>query len=85
MLYEVITAKRVWFANGIHHHYSMDKMLPEFTPEALMAMVAKSDRARLPLEDGQSVGALLDMLRPIMFDPDVAAKKVTLDPDVDQA
>ena len=77
-------AKRIWFAHGIHHHYSMDKMLPEFTPEALTAMVAKSDRARLPLEDGQSVGALLDMLRPIMFDPDVAAKKVTLDPDVDQ-
>ena len=77
-------AKRIWFAHGIHHHYSMDKMLPEFTPEALTAMVAKSDRARLPLDDGQSVGALLDMLRPIMFDPDVAAKKVTLDPDVDQ-
>ncbi len=77
-------AKRIWFAHGIHHHYSMDKMLPEFTPEALTAMVAKSERAGLPLEDGQSVGALLDMLRPIMFDPDVAAKKVTLDPDVDQ-
>ena len=77
-------AKRVWFAHGIHHHYSNDKMLPEFTAEALIAMVAKTDQSKLPLEKGQTRGELLDMLRPIMFDPDVAAKKVTLDPDVDQ-
>ena len=76
--------KRIWFANGIHHHYSMDKMLPEFTPEALIAMVAKSDASALPLDEGQTRGDLLDMLRGPMFDPDVAAKKVTLDPDVDQ-
>ena len=77
-------AKRIWFAHGIHHHYSMDKMLPEFSPEALIAMVAKSDESKLPLDEGQTRGELLDMLRPVMFDPDVAAKKVTLDPDVDQ-
>ena len=68
-------AKRVWFAHGIHHHYSMDKMLPEFSPEALIAMVAKSDESKLPLDEGQTRGDLLDMLRPIMFDPDVAAKE----------
>jgi dipeptidyl-peptidase-3 len=77
-------AKRVWFAHGIHHHYSNDKMLPAFTPEALTAMVAKSDVSKLPLDEGQTRGELLDLLRPIMFDADVAAKKVTLDPDVDQ-
>jgi dipeptidyl-peptidase-3 len=76
--------KRVWFAHGIHHHYSNDKMLPEFTPEALIAMVAKSEASKLPLDEGQTRGELLDMLRPIMFDADVAAKKVTLDPEVDQ-
>ncbi len=68
-------AKRVWFAHGIHHHYSMDKMLPEFSPEALIAMVAKSDASKLPLDEGQTRGELLDMLRPIMFDPDVAPEK----------
>ena len=77
-------AKRVWFAHGIHHHYSTDKMLPEFSPEALIAMVAKSDASKLPLDEGQTRGELLDMLRPIMFDPDVAAKRVVLDPEVDQ-
>ena len=77
-------AKRVWFSHGIHHHYSTDKIMPEFTPEALIRMVAGSDVALLPLEEGQTRGELLDMLRPVMFDPDVAAKRVTLDPDVDQ-
>jgi dipeptidyl-peptidase-3 len=58
-------------------------MLPGFTPEALIRMVAESDRSKLPLDEGQSAPELLDTLRPIMFDPDVAAKKITLDPDVD--
>jgi len=75
--------KRVWFSHGIHHHYSSDKILPEFTPEALIAMVANSDRSKLPVDEGQSIPEMLDMLRPIMFDPDVAAKKVTLDRGVD--
>jgi dipeptidyl-peptidase-3 len=77
-------AKRVWFAHGIHHHNSMDKMLPEFTPAALTAMVAMSDESKLPLDEGQTRAELMDMLSPVIFDPDVAPKKVTLDPDVDQ-
>jgi dipeptidyl-peptidase-3 len=77
-------ARRVWFAHGVHHHYSTEKMLPEFSPEALIGMVAQSDASKLPLDEGQTRGELLDMLRPIMFDPDVAPKRVVLDPDVDQ-
>jgi dipeptidyl-peptidase-3 len=77
-------AKHVWYAHGIHHHYSMDKMLPEFTPEELAAMVSKSDASLLPLDDGQTVDELLEMLEAPIFDPDTAPKKVTLDPDVDQ-
>lgn len=80
----LLYAKRVWFANGIHHHYSMDKMLPDFTPGELAALIAKSDPSRLPLDDGQTVEELLDMLQAPIFDPDTAAKKVNLDPDVDQ-
>jgi dipeptidyl-peptidase-3 len=77
-------AKRVWFANGIHHHYSTDKMLPDFTPEALAEMVSLSDVSRLPLDEGQTVNELLAQLRAPIFDPNMAAKKVNLDPDIDQ-
>ena len=77
-------AKRVWYANGIHHHYSMDKMLPDFTAAELAALVSESDSSQLPLDDGQTVEELLAMLQAPIFDPDTAPKKVTLDPEVDQ-
>jgi len=77
-------AKRVWFANGIHHHYSKDKMLPGFSPEALARMVSQSDSSLLPLEPGQTVEDLLTLLHDPIFDPATAAKRVVLDPDVDQ-
>ena len=77
-------AKRVWYANGIHHHSSNDKMLPEFTPEELARLVSASNAEALPLEEGQTIDELLAMLQAPIFDPDTAAKKVTLDPDVDQ-
>ncbi len=77
-------AKRVWFANGIHHHYSADKMLPGFSQEALAEMVAASDQALLPLAPGQTVEELLTQLAAPIFDPATAPKKVVLDADVDQ-
>jgi dipeptidyl-peptidase-3 len=77
-------AKRVWFANGIHHHYSSDKMLPEFTPEALGEMTKQSDAALLPLDEGQTIDDLLATLRGPIFDPNIGAKKVNLSPDIDQ-
>lgn len=77
-------AKRVWFAHGLHHPYSMNKFVPGFSPEALAEMVEKSDAAKLPLDTGQTPGELVEMLIPVIFDPDVDGKKVTLDADVDK-
>lgn len=77
-------AKRVWFANGIHHHYSANKMLPEFSPQVLAELVAQSDQTLLPLTPGQSVEELLALLQAPMFDPNTDAKKVVLDADIDQ-
>ena len=77
-------AKRVWFANGIHHHYSANKMLPEFSPQDLEAMVALSDQSLLPLQPDQSVEDMLGLLHDPIFDPDTAARKIVLDSDIDQ-
>ena len=76
-------AKRVWFANGIHHHYSSQKMLPEFDAAAFKAMLAKTPRESLPLEMDQDPAVLLDILSPVMFDPEVAPIKVNLDSSQD--
>ena len=76
-------AKRVWFANGIHHHYSSDKMLPGFSPETLAQMASQSDPSRMPLDEGQTIEDLLALLYEPMFSSVTDAKKVNLDPDVD--
>src|SRR5687767_11774379 len=43
-------AKQVFFANGIHHHYASNKMLPTFPPEYLVTLLTQSDAKQLPLE-----------------------------------
>lgn len=37
--------KRVWFSNGIHHHYSNDKIKPEFSPEYLKTLLSATNTA----------------------------------------
>ncbi len=77
-----VYAKRFFFANGIHHHYSADKMLPEFKPEYLKQLLAQSDAAKLPLE-GKSTDELAAFLTPILFNPAVDGKCIDLSADKD--
>jgi dipeptidyl-peptidase III len=74
--------KRIWFSNGIHHHYAHDKFVPGFDFEALRNFVAETP-GDYPLREGQSLEALLEELRPIMFDPGVDAKLVNTRAGVD--
>lgn len=71
--------KRVWFSNGIHHHYSNDKIMPGFDAAYFATLVKGSEGAAFPLVPGQSVDDLIAFLTPILFDPAVAAKKVSQD------
>jgi dipeptidyl-peptidase-3 len=75
--------KRIWFSNGIHHHYSNDKFAPGFDAGYFAALVKGSEGAAFPLAEGQSVDGLVAFLTPILFDPAVAAKKFTQDPTID--
>ncbi|MDE6802194.1 MAG: dipeptidyl peptidase 3, partial [Muribaculaceae bacterium] len=61
--------KQVWFANGLHHHYSMDKFTPGFSREFLEARVNA-----LPQE--QLDGTDLDVIYEYIFNPDFLAKRV---------
>lgn len=60
--------KQIWFGNGIHHHYSMDKFVPEFDETFLRYEVSKLPADKQPAE--------LDMLCKVIFDPAVLAKRV---------
>lgn len=71
-------AKRVWFSNGIHHHYSNNKIQPEFSQAYLVQLVKNSPKAKFPLKKGETLDQFIAFLRPILFDPQVSAKRVNL-------
>ena len=68
--------KRVWFSNGIHHHYGCEKFIPGFTPDFFRAALKTVDASKLPLADGQTVDQLCDEIFPIIFDPTIMPKRV---------
>lgn len=68
--------KRVWFSNGIHHHYACDKFVPGFTAAYLEEVVQSLPAEVLPLEEGETCRAMCDKLFPVIFDPVVMPKRV---------
>ena len=68
--------KRVWFSNGIHHHYGSEKFVPGFAPEFFKEAVLSVDASTLPLAEGQTAEQLCDELSPVIFDPIVMPKRV---------
>jgi dipeptidyl-peptidase-3 len=75
--------KRVWFSNGIHHHYSMDKFMPGFSQEFFEEAVRGVDATKLPLREGQTVDQWLAEITPVIFDMDVMSKRVVQSGDED--
>ncbi len=68
--------KRVWFANGIHHHYGSDKFQPGFDEEFLRSAIELYvPESELPLAEGQTVDEMMAELFPIIFDPTVMPKR----------
>ena len=68
--------KRVWFSNGIHHHYGSEKFVPGFAPEFFKEAMLSVDASTLPLAEGQTAEQLCDELFPVIFDPAVMPKRV---------
>lgn len=75
--------KRVWFSNGIYHHYGCEKFMPGFSADYLRQVLYMVSPERLPLRDGETVDALCDELFPVIFNPDVLPKRVNKADGVD--
>ena len=67
--------KKVWFANGIHHHYSTDKFHPEFTEAYFDELIAATPAENFPADFG-SVEEVVTEIKPVIFDPAVMPKRV---------
>ena len=75
----MVYAKRVWFSRGIHHHYGSEKFFPECSQDVFSKLVSDVDAAQLPLNQGEAKEAFIARLMPIIYDPKIAPKKVSLD------
>ncbi len=69
--------KQIWMANGIHHHYSEDKITPQFSQEYFISLVKSVDPGRMPFRDGMAADETLNEIVPVMFDPAVMPKRMS--------
>jgi dipeptidyl-peptidase-3 len=72
----LIYAKRVFFANGIHHHYSNDKLKPEFSKSYFASLIDRTDPSYLPLVAGQTAEEFISVLADVIFDEKLFGRKV---------
>lgn len=75
--------KKVWFSNGIHHHCSEEKILPNFSKNFFIQAVKSLDISFVPTRKGQSVDDFLTEIIPVMFDLGIYTKKVNQSGDLD--
>ena len=75
--------KRIWFANGIHHHYSEDKFEPGFTKAFFAECIGGIEPSLLPLRSGQSREQWLSEITPVIFDSDVMPQRSVQSGDKD--
>ncbi|MBQ2216090.1 MAG: dihydrofolate reductase [Prevotella sp.] len=68
--------KRVWFSNGIYHHYGCEKFTPQFSESFFKKAILSIPQSSLPLKDNETVEELCDEIFPVIFDPNVLPKRV---------
>ena len=72
----IVYLKRVWFSNGIYHHYGCEKLIPEFSETFFRRALRSVPAQYLPMEGYSSVDELCDELCTVIFNPDLYAKRV---------
>jgi len=80
----MLYTKQVWFANGIHHHYSNDKFTPTFSGDDLKDLMMGSPNGAFPVNEGESKEQLFRRIYPAIFDPHYASKKVNKAQGIDK-
>ena len=68
--------KRVWFSNGIYHHYGCEKFTPQFSESFFKKALLSIPQSSLPLKENETVEDLCDEIFPVIFDPNVLPKRV---------
>ena len=75
--------KRVWFSNGIYHHYGCDKFKPEFSKDFFCDAYNSLSYEQLALGSEEEKNNLLNEILPVIFDADYLPKRVNKAEGVD--
>jgi dipeptidyl-peptidase-3 len=75
--------KRIWFSNGIHHHYASKKFEPEFSQNYFGELLDNSDSEKFPVQDDETFDDLKAKLMDIIFNPETAPLRINLSPNQD--
>lgn len=75
--------KRVWFSNGIYHHYGCDKFKPEFSKDFFCDAYNSLSYEQLALGSEEEKNNLLNEILSVIFDADYLPKRVNKAEDVD--
>ena len=78
----MVYAKRIFFSNGIHHHYAEDKFFPEVSEAYFADLIKNSDAAELPLNEGETVDAFIEFLTPVIFDRELYKMRRSSEEDI---
>ena len=78
----VVYAKRVFFSNGIHHHYAEDKFFPEVSEAYFADLIKGSDASLLPLNEGETVDDFIAFLTPVVFDKEIYKVRRSSEDDI---
>ena len=68
--------KRVWFSNGIYHHYGCEKFIPGFTEDYLKGVLKSVEKCGLPFSEGQDLESFCNEIFPVIFDPELLKQRV---------
>jgi dipeptidyl-peptidase III len=79
----LIYCKRAFFANGIHHHYSTDKLKPGFSDSYFESLIRALAPELLPLDKGQNVDQFVSFLKSVIFNENLYSRKVELKANTD--
>lgn len=75
--------KKVWFSNGIHHHYGCEKFVPGFSEQFLRKAVNSIPDSLLPISCGETPDSLVDELRDVIFNHEFMTKRVNTKEGID--
>lgn len=67
--------KRVWFSNGIYHHYNCDKFLPQCSRDYFTGLV-ESVAGFLSEKEHKDIDYYKNTILPVIFDPEILPKRV---------